>query len=250
MAGGDVGAMIELRNITVNYDRHPALHHVSGVFTDGSLTAVAGPNGGGKSTLLKLLAGLVRPESGQVIMSGISARDIAYLPQTAEIARDFPITIAEMLAFGHWQRAGSFGKITEDMQKQASEALSVVGLAGFEKRAVNTLSAGQFQRALFARLWLQDAKVILLDEPLGSIDDETAASLMEIILSWNRAGRTVICVLHDIGQIQHYFPHCVLLARECIAWCKTPDAISAGNRTRTKFFSAAWPAHTEICEIA
>lgn len=256
-SGGDVarravgaGGMIRFHNVTVNYNRHPALHHVSGTFARGALAAVVGPNGGGKSTLLKAIAGLLQSESGSITFDGITRRDVAYLPQVSEIQRDFPISVLQMVASGHWQRCGSFGGIDAAMLARAREALALVGLAGFDERAVETLSAGQFQRALFARLWLQQAQVLLLDEPFAAIDDETAAQLMEVILGWHREGRTVICVLHDIGQIQRYFPECVLLARECIAWCKTPDAISAANRTRTKFFNAAWPERPEICETA
>lgn len=240
---------IKFRNVTVNYDRHPALHHVSGGFALGSLTAVAGPNGGGKSTLLKAISGDVKPESGEIVFTGICRADLAYLPQMTEIQRDFPLTILQMVASGSWRRCGGFGGIDRATRRLASQALETVGLAGFEDRSCGSLSAGQFQRALFARLSLQDAKVILLDEPFSAIDEDTSAQLMQYILRWNKEGRTVICVLHDAECIRRYFPQTVLLARECIAWGETPEVISAANHHRTRFFNAAWPSHAELCEI-
>lgn len=251
LAGGSVGRMndiLTLENVTLSYDRHPAVHHVSGGFKAGSLTAIVGPNGAGKSTLLKALAGMVAPESGQMHLHGCAAKDVVYLPQSSEIQRDFPMTVLQMVASGHWQRCGNLGAIDGRMRDQARAAMAAVGLVDFDKRAVGTLSAGQFQRALFARLIVQDARLILLDEPFNAIDEETCAKLVEIMLGWHAQARTVICVLHDAHMVERYFPQALLLARECVAWGDTQHVMTAANRQRARFFNGAWAEHADLCE--
>jgi zinc/manganese transport system ATP-binding protein len=255
MADGGVGAMnhetndiISLHNITLSYDRHPAVHHMSGGFARGSLTAVIGPNGSGKSTLLRCIAGVLAPESGQLHLSGCTRRDIAYLPQTTSIMDNFPMTVLQLVASGYWRRSGAFGRIDRRMREQAQHALSLAGLEGFGGRALETLSVGQFQRALFARLIVQDTQVILLDEPFNAIDEDTRGALMELVLSWHAQGRTVVCVLHDIQLVQRYFPQALLMARECVSWGQTPLVLTPANMQRARFFSGAWHDNAELCE--
>ena len=200
-----MSACVRLENITVSYDRHPALHHVSGAFACGSLTAIAGPNGAGKSTLLKTLAGLIVPESGQLHFEAISAREVAYLPQISDLHRDVPLTLEQLVCTGHWRRSGAFGGISAAQRAACAQALEAVGLAGFAPRPAGSLSAGQFQRALFARLLLQDAKLILLDEPFSALDEQAIQAMLDIIRRWHAEGRTVVSVLHDASLIERFF---------------------------------------------
>ncbi len=211
-----VNPVIQLDNVTVRYGRHTALQNVSGAFEAGSLTAVAGPNGAGKSTLLKAIAGIIKPKSGNITMCRNCACRIAYLPQTATIQRDFPITVLEAVATGFWPESGSAGGITKEKLARARAALREVGLEGFEDRLIGALSGGQFQRMLFARVIVQDAQIILLDEPFTAIDAETTAKLIQILLNWHKEGRTIICVLHDLMMIRKYFPESFLLAGKCL----------------------------------
>ena len=204
--------IITLDNVTVAYGHTIALHNVSGNFTSGSLTAVAGPNGAGKSTLLKVLAGIIKPSTGTITLCETCAKNLAYLPQTASLQRDFPMSVLQAVCTGFWPHIGSFGGITSAMKAQARAALAEVGLADLEKRQLATLSGGQFQRLLFARVILQDARIILLDEPFAAVDAETTARLMQILLKWHQEGRTIICVLHDLLLIRKYFPESFLLA--------------------------------------
>jgi zinc/manganese transport system ATP-binding protein len=240
-----MAATVTLDNVTVSYDRHPAVHHITGTFAAGSLTAIAGPNGAGKSTLLKGIAGILNPEAGQIAISEKSR--IAYLPQAAEVQRDFPLSVIDMAASGFWHRAGGMSRITPAMKVEAVKALESVGLSGMENRPLSNLSAGQFQRALFARIVVQDAPLILLDEPFTAIDSDTAAHLLEIIREWHRQGRTVICVLHDLLQIRDYFPRCLLLARECIAWGETAQALSSENLLKARVLREGWDSAGQIC---
>ena len=110
-----------------------------------------------------------------------------------------------------------FGRIKNDLIERSFRALDDVGLNGFENRPVGALSRGQFQRVLFARLMVQEASVILLDEPFTAIDDKTCKDLLAIVHRWHVDGRTVIAVLHDYGQIREHFPDTLLLAREGLA---------------------------------
>ncbi len=246
---GVVGCMsaVVLENVTISYNRHPAVHHTSGRFENGTLTAITGPNGAGKSTLLKGIAGIVKPEEGQIYIEG--EKRIAYLPQASEMQRDFPMSVLHMVVTGYWHKIGNSGAITPAMKEQASQALKTVGLAGFEKRDLSALSAGQFQRALFARLIVQDAPLMLLDEPFTAIDADATEHLLGIIRRWHQERRTVICVLHDLDQIRTYFPECLLLARECVAWGASQKVLSPEYLTKVQFFRQGWDAH-ELCEKA
>jgi zinc/manganese transport system ATP-binding protein len=227
------GAVI-LHDVTLAYDRRPAVHHLSGSFARGSLTAVVGPNGSGKSTLFKGIVGLLRPAAGRIERGCFSRGGIAYLPQSAEIERRFPISVIDTVLLGHWRRIGWARATSRQLREAAQRAVAAVGLEGFERRRIETLSAGQFQRVLFARLIVQDAELILLDEPFGAVDWRTAEDLLRLIVDWHREGRTVAAVLHDLDQVGGYFPDTLLLARECVAWGPTREVLMPQNLRRAR----------------
>lgn len=239
--------LVALHGATFGYERHPAVHHLSGRLRAGSLTAVVGPNGAGKSTLLKGIMGMVRPLTGRVDLVGIGRADIAYLPQQAEVDRAFPVTVFDTVLLGHWRRFGAFGTVSAAARAEAAAALQRVGLAGFERRPIGSLSVGQFQRVLFARLLVQDARLILLDEPFAAIDDRTTADLLGLIAGWHREGRTVLVVSHDLEQVRAGFPETLLLAREPVAWGPTAEVLSAANLTRARAMAQAWDDHAGPC---
>src|SRR5215470_10854699 len=118
---------IRLDDLTLGYDRHPAVHHLSGSFGAGSLTAVVGPNGAGKTTLLKAIVGLLRPLAGRIELGSLHRSQIAYLPQQAEIDRSFPISVFDTVLLGLWARTGAFGRVTPAMREAADRALAAVG---------------------------------------------------------------------------------------------------------------------------
>src|SRR6266508_232751 len=211
-------AALRFRNLTLGYDRHPAVHHLDGTVESGALVAVVGPNGAGKSTLFKGIVGVLKPLAGRIERGDPNPQDIAYLPQAAEIDRTFPINVYDMVAMGLWRRAGSFGGIDRKARASIEEAIAAVGLSGFEDRAIATLSGGQMQRMLFARLLLQDARVIVLDEPFNAIDTKSVLDLLEIVRRWHGEKRTVLAALHDIDLVKANFPETLLLAREKVAW--------------------------------
>jgi zinc/manganese transport system ATP-binding protein len=241
-------AAITLTDLTVSYRRHPAVHHLSGCFASGSLTALAGPNGAGKSTLLKSILGLQPIERGSVTLNVPRSR-IAYLPQQSEIDRSFPISVLDCVLLGHWQRIGLHAGVPKISRQQALAALQAVGLDGFAPRPLGSLSVGQFQRVLFARILLQDADLILLDEPFNAVDTHTTDALMQLIGQWHTEGRTTIAVLHDFEQVRDYFPRTLLLARRLIAWGTTNEALSPENLRAARETSAAWDENAPICTV-
>ena len=238
--------MVSLDNLTVSYRQHPALHHISGTFAPGSLTAVIGPNGSGKSTLLKTIMGLIKPAGGQVTTGAARAR-IAYLPQVSEIDRSFPMTVRDCVQLGGWSAVGAWGRVDAALIRRIDAAMAAVGLEGFEQRAVGSLSSGQFQRVLFARLLVQEADLILLDEPFNAIDSRTTETLLGVVHQWQAQGHTVIAVLHDDAQVQAHFPQTLLLARELVAWGDTAQMLTAQHLQRARTLAEAWDDTAEIC---
>lgn len=238
--------MLKLNNLTVAYQRHPALHHVNVDFKAGSLTAIAGPNGAGKSTMLKSILGLIPCDSGTIHLS-VNSDKIAYLPQQAHIDVNFPITVLDCVLLGYWKSVGLGRRITPDQVKKAEGALAAVGLSGFNRRVISSLSVGQLQRVLFARILVQDASLILLDEPFNAIDARTTKDLLHIVQQWHHEGRTVIAVLHDHAQIRQYFPECVLLARHLIASGNTDDVLCHSNLYKANMMAEAIPDTVDIC---
>ncbi|MHB2165439.1 zinc ABC transporter ATP-binding protein AztA [Alsobacter sp. R-9] len=240
---------IRFHDLTLGYDRHPVVHHLDGAIARGSLTAVVGPNGAGKSTLLKGIAGAVKPLQGRISVEG-GAQAVAWLPQAADVDRSFPINVYDMVAMGLLRRRGLFGGIGRKDRADIEAAIASVGLTGFEDRAIGTLSGGQMQRALFARLLLQDARVILLDEPLTAIDAKTAADLLALVRRWHAEERTVVAVLHDIETVRSMFPETLLVAREAIAWGDTASVLTAENMLKARRMLEAPDPDAAACRRA
>ncbi len=235
-----------LDNLTVSYRQHPALHHLSGAFARGSLTAVIGPNGSGKSTLLKSIMGLLRPAGGRITVQAERART-AYLAQVNDIDRSFPMSVQDCVLLGAWSVAGAWGRVSTALQARVAQAISDVGLAGFERRGLGSLSSGQMQRVLFARLMVQDADLILLDEPFNAMDSRTTAALLALVHQWHAQGRTVLAVLHDDEQVRQHFPFTLLLARERVAWGATASVLTPENLQRARALAEAWDDSADIC---
>jgi zinc/manganese transport system ATP-binding protein len=240
-------AALSFQDLTLGYERHPAVHHLSGTVERGALVAVCGPNGAGKSTLFKGIVGLLTPLAGRIDVKDCRVRDIAYLPQIADIDRSFPINVYDMVAMGLWRRAGLFGSIGRKEREQVHDTMTAVGLRGFEERSISSLSGGQMQRVLFARLLLQDARVILLDEPFNAIDAKTIADLLDIIGRWHREERTIMAALHDFELIRANFPETLLLAREPVAWGATPGVLTPENLLKARRMCEAFDTHAAEC---
>ncbi|MGO4573522.1 zinc ABC transporter ATP-binding protein AztA [Microvirga sp. 2TAF3] len=238
---------IRFDEVTLGYGRRPAVHHLDGEIAAGSLTAIVGPNGAGKSTLLKGIVGTLRPLEGRIHLDGPANAPIAYLPQAAEIDRSFPLSVYDLVAMGLWSRSGLLGGIGRKDRIRTEEALAAVGLIGFERRPISTLSGGQMQRALFARLLLQDSSVILLDEPFTAIDAKTTADLLDLVRRWHDEARTVVAVLHDLDVVKRVFPQTLLIAREPVAWGETNEVLSPENLLKARRMVEAHDPHAAPC---
>jgi zinc/manganese transport system ATP-binding protein len=238
---------LEFRDVTLGYDRHPAVHHLSGEVAAGALLAIVGPNGAGKSTLFRGIVGILRPLAGTIRTGGLDIRDIAYLPQTADIDRSFPISVFDFVGTGLWRLTGFFGGMGKSAREKIAHALAAVGLNGFENRPIGTLSGGQMQRMLFARVLLQDARLIVLDEPFNAIDAKTSADLLALVRRWHAESRTVLAALHDLELVRSHFPETLLLARGKVAWGLTAEVLTAENLTQARRMCEAFDEGARAC---
>ena len=238
---------IAFQNLTLGYGRHPAVHQLKAEIDEGSLTAIVGPNGAGKSTLLKGVTGVISPLEGRVSVKGLSRDNIAYLPQQSEIDQSFPLSVVDLVAMGLWREIGPFGWLGRKRQARIDCAIAAVGLTGFEARPIGSLSGGQMQRALFARLLLQDAQLVLLDEPFTAIDARTMVDLIDVVRGWHGEGRTILAVLHDHETVRAYFPQTLMLARELVAHGPTEQVLTDENQFRARQMCEACAGPPHIC---
>jgi len=244
-----MAAQLTFRDLTLGYDRHPAVHHLTGDIAAGALLAIVGPNGAGKSTLFRGVVGILKPLAGSIGLGGLSAREIAYLPQSVDIDRTFPISVFDFVGTGLWRSTGLFGGLGRRAQQQIAEALAAVGLNGFERRTIGTLSGGQMQRMLFARVLLQDARVIVLDEPFNAIDAKTTADLILLVRRWHDEKRTVLAALHDMDLVRASFPETLLLARGAVAWGPTAQVLTAENLLEARRMCEAFDDGANACPV-
>lgn len=225
--------MIELERVVPGYQGRAVAPALSGTFHAGSMTAVIGANGTGKSTLLKTLIRLQAPISGKVVYSRGAMPRVAWLPQLAEMDRQFPTTVYDVVSMGSWPARSIFSGLNRWCRQRVAEAIERVGLSLMAKQPIETLSGGQYQRMLFARLLVQNAPLVLLDEPFTGIDVQTTNFLMTLIRQMHEEGQTVITVLHDNELVERFFPDVLLLGPQTTHWGATsqvlPGYLSSGS---------------------
>lgn len=196
---------IEVNDITFGYSKQESvISHATFDVMEGEFIAVIGPNGGGKTTLLKLLLGFYTPWSGSISIFGSDAKKypsgIAYVPQNVKFDRQFPISVLELVLGGVLSSLSLFGSFGKQDKIKAMQALEQVGLESLANRPFGTLSGGQAQRVLIARALVQEPKILLLDEPTANVDIEAEANIYELILKL-QGKHTCIMVTHDIRAI-------------------------------------------------
>lgn len=203
--------MINIKNLITGYSYSPVSAPININIKQGSMTALIGMNGCGKSTLLKTLAGLVKPLSGEVNYKNHYRPPIAYLPQQTDLDRDFPLNVYDVVSMGCWPKCNLWQRVKHQDHQNIEQALKKVNLAHLASTSISELSGGQFQRMLFARLFVQQAPILMLDEPFSGIDAETSESLIRLIQQLNQEGHTIIVVLHDNESVANFFPESLLL---------------------------------------
>ncbi|HLT57309.1 MAG: ABC transporter ATP-binding protein [Limnochordales bacterium] len=224
MAPGHPRLCVEVQDLTVGYEDRIVLRDVNWAVPCGTSAAIIGPNGGGKSTLLRTLIGQLRPIKGTVRVLGrppAQARHLlAYLPQTEEIDWQFPIRVIDVVLQGVLARTPWWRPPGRDARTAAMAALERVRLAGEAERPIGALSGGQRQRALIARALLQEAQLILLDEPATGLDAPAQHELLDILDDLKREGRTVIATTHDLNCLTDHFDTVLCLRGRVI--CQGP----------------------------
>ncbi|MFN7710485.1 MAG: metal ABC transporter ATP-binding protein [Holosporales bacterium] len=231
--------LFRFRDVGVSYGAMQALSGFSGEIPKGSMLAILGPNGGGKSTLLKLMMGQLRASRGEMRLA-LPRKGIAYMPQTSDIDRTFPLTVRDVVASGLFNRVGFYHSFTSDHLALIEQAMRETGITALADRALDALSGGQFQRVLFARLLLQHCDVMLLDEPFSGVDAYTVEDLMHLLKSWHQQGKTLIVVTHDLDLVREHFPHTLILARHPVAWGVTEETLTLDNLRTAKALSRQW----------
>jgi zinc/manganese transport system ATP-binding protein len=182
---------------------------------------------------------------GQLTVSAPAGR-IAYLPQLAEIERTFPINVRDCVLLGCWPLKRAWGGVDGVQHRQVDAALRDVGLHGFEHRPIRSLSSGQLQRVLFARLLVQNADLVLLDEPFNAIDSKTTAALLAVMARWHQNGKTVLVALHNDAQVRQHFPQTLLLAGQRVAWGPTDAVLTEANLATARAMAEAWDDHADM----
>ena len=199
--------MIRCRDLTWGAPGQPLTSPLSLEFETGSLTAIIGANGCGKSSLLKVIVGLQKPLAGQVALSVPRQSGLSFLPQQQHLDRQFPISLGDLVAAGFWGRRLS----TQLRAQRLVAALENWHLSGLEQRPLIALSGGELQRALLARLSLTDAPVLLLDEPHAALDELGQQLLWQHIHAWHGEGRTLVVVCHDLAAVRQHMPQTLLI---------------------------------------
>jgi ABC-type Mn2+/Zn2+ transport system ATPase subunit len=225
-----------IRDVTVSYDRTPALEGIDLELTCGTCAGLIGPNGAGKSTLLKAIAGLIRPQSGTISLHGEKpghSRGVAYLPQRGLIDWDFPITVRGMVSLGRFPSLGAWRTFNGKDSAIVDEALAATQLTPLADRQINALSGGQQQRAFLARAHAQQAHVCLLDEPFAGLDATSQRGLHGILRAMASEGRLVFVSHHDLSSVPELFDEVVLLNRTLIAHGPTADTFTETKIART-----------------
>lgn len=212
---------VSLRGVSGGYDGRPAIEDVDLTIDRGSLLAVFGPNGGGKTTLLKLIAGLLRPWTGSVEVFGeppaSQARRIAYVPQAELVDWSFPVTVWNVAMMGRYPRLGPFRQPGRDDRAAVEAALDRVGMLDSAQTQIGRLSGGQRRRAFLARAIAADADLYLLDEPVTGVDVPTQEDLMDLLAGESAAGRTVIATTHDLAAASRHFEQVVGINHRVVA---------------------------------
>ena len=228
---------LSIRGMTVSYGRKHVVYDVDFAAPTGRMIAIIGPNGAGKSTLLKAALGIVPRISGQVSVFGHPLTEtrhrIAYVPQRAGVDWDFPATVLDVVVMGLYRQIGLLRFAGRREKAQALGCLEQVGMAAFAERQIGQLSGGQQQRVFLARALAQSADLLVLDEPFAGVDAATERAIVRVLRDLNAAGKTIVCVHHDLATVTDYFDYVLLMNVRKVAEGVVTEAFTAANLQET-----------------
>ncbi len=208
---------IQIENINFSYGRNSVLENANLIIEDKEFVCMVGPNGGGKTTLLKLILGLLEPQQGTISVFGnapiLGRKQIGYLPQHANLDSKFPVTVLDVVLMGRLGKTRIMGFYTQKDRAAAVEMLARVGLDKLINRPLAELSGGQRQRVLIARALVSEPQLLLLDEPTSSLDDYVERELYDLLLELNKE-LAVVVVTHDIGFVSSYVSKVICVNRQ------------------------------------
>ncbi|MBT0723121.1 ATP-binding cassette domain-containing protein [Rosenbergiella sp. S61] len=219
--------MIHFTKLYAGYSGQRITPAIDGSLPVGSLTALTGDNGCGKSTLLKTLAGLLPVCAGHY---HCDSTNIALLPQHQSLDRTFPLSVKDIVNMGGWSQRTWSGRLQLKVKIRIQEAMDLTGISELANTPLAYLSGGQLQRALFARMWVQDSDVWLLDEPFTGVDESTITRLMTLVGQASEQGKTIVMVLHDEQLVRRYFTRQLVLTPQSAQWVIPIDHIPSPCR--------------------
>ena len=212
------GPVISIRDLSFAYEERQILSEVNLAVWPFDSVCVVGPNGGGKTTLMKLIIGLLTPDNGEVLIFGkppeVNRKLIGYVPQYAVYDRQFPISVKEVVCMGRLGRSIT-GRYNSEDWNRTMHALGEVGLARFADHSFSALSGGQRQRALIARALASGGEILILDEPTANIDQESESHLFELLGELNQR-MTILMVTHDVGFASKFFKRIACVNRRVV----------------------------------
>jgi ABC-type Mn2+/Zn2+ transport system ATPase subunit len=228
---------IDVRNLRVRYGVDDAIHDVSFTIPHGTLAGVIGPNGGGKTTLMKAILGLVPLAGGSVHVNGGPVRrrsgQVAYVPQITTVNWRFPATVLDVALMGRYGKLGWLRRPAEHDRELARAALAEVHMQEFADRPIAQLSGGQQQRVFLARALAQEPDVLLLDEPVSGVDVPTQETILHLLRDLSAAGKTMLVSTHHLQHLQEHFDLLLCLNRTLIAWGPPADVLNQAVVERT-----------------
>ena len=223
---------IEMNDLAVGYHRHAVVDHVNGMAGPGSLIVLMGTNGSGKSTILRTLAGLLEPVSGDVSVfhdiPGAQPQRSAYLPQHPASLATLPLRARDVVAMGRYTRLGLFGRMNSDDRRCVQEAMQRMSVHPFQDKPLHALSGGQQQRVHLAQVLAREADVLLLDEPTAGLDAQGRNAVARVIAEERAKGRAVVLATHDLSDAEPA-DHVVFLAHHVIAQGHPKDVLTDEN---------------------